>query len=61
MSWAETIISSPFLNPEAKQDKCKPAVQLDTEIACLASVNLEILSQKGRVFSMYNHYLKYFH
>ena len=39
--WAGTITSSPFLKPAAKHDKWSPAVQLDTETAYFAFVNLQ--------------------
>ena len=40
-----TIISSPFLKPEAKQDKCNAAVQLDRVIAYLELVKEQMLFQ----------------
>ena len=36
---AGTITSSPFLKPEARQEICKPAVQLETESAYFDFVN----------------------
>ena len=36
---AGTITSSYFLKPAAKQDTCKPAVQLETEVPNLDFVN----------------------